>query len=234
MEANYTRKLEKGSITGGVFYRIIEDEINRAVFIDRTNLNRIILSYDNFSNTTAYGVEISTNYRPTNWWSINSSFDMFSQTQKSISEALTVPTDVATPDDIVVETFKVDNLAYNFRMFNNFRVSKKLSLSAFGFYRGKNKNIQFEVDPLYFVNVGMRYSFLEDNRATFSFNYNDIFDTMRFGFTGDRPFAQIGEFNWESNTWNMSLSYRFGGGKYRAKSRKQRDNNEKQGSGGVF
>ncbi len=234
MEVNYTRKLEKGSITGGVFYRIIEDEINRAVFIDRTNLNRIILTYDNFSNTTAYGIEISTNYRPTKWWSINGSFDMFSQTQKSISETLTVPTDVATENDIAVETFKVDNLAYNFRMFNNFRVSKKLSLSAFGFYRGKNKNIQFNVEPMYFVNVGMRYSFLEDNRATFSFNYNDIFDTMRFGFTGDRPFPQEGEFNWESNTWNVALSYRFGGGKYRAKSRKRRDNNEKQGSGGVF
>ena len=230
MEVNYTRKLEKGSVTAGVFYRIIEDEINRAVFVDRTNLNRIILTYDNFNNTTAYGLEVSSNYKPTKWWSINGSFDMFSQTQKSISETLNAPTDVATADDISLESYEVDNLAWNFRMFNNFKVSKKLSLSAFGFYRGQNKGIQFEVKPMYFVNVGMRYSFL-DSKATFSFNYNDIFDTMRFRFDAERPFAQQGEFNWESNTWNVSLAYRFGGGKYRAKSRKRRDNDEKSGSG---
>ena len=41
------------------------------------------------------------------------------------------------------------------------------------------------------------------------------------------------EFNWESNTWNLGLNYRFGGGKYRAKSRKRRDNDEKEG-GGIF
>jgi hypothetical protein len=43
----------------------------------------------------------------------------------------------------------------------------------------------------------------------------------------------MGQFNWESNTIQASISYRFGGGKYSAKSRKRRDNNEKEG-GGVF
>ena len=119
-------------------------------------------------------------------------------------------------------------------MFNNFKVNKKLAFTAFGFYRGKNKTLQFDVKPMYFVNLGLRYSFLEDNRATFGFNYNDVFDTMRFGFEGTRPFPQTGEFNWESNTWNISLNYRFGGGKYRAKSRKNRDNDEKSGSGGFI
>ena len=59
---------------------------------------------------------------------------------------------------------------------------------------------------------------------------------MKFRATGNkRPYEQDVEFNWESNTWNVSLSYRFGGGKYRAlKSRKRRDDNEKSGSGGFI
>mgnify|MGYP000250576487 CR=1 FL=1 len=81
VEFNYTRKLEKGSITAGIFYRLVEDEINRALFVDRADLNRIILTFDNFDNTSAYGFELSTNYRPTKWWSINGSFDFYSQTQ---------------------------------------------------------------------------------------------------------------------------------------------------------
>lgn len=234
MEVNYTRRLgNKGTITGGVFYRLIEDEINRAVFVDRTDINRLILTHDNFDNTSAYGIEISSNFRPTSWWSFNSSFDFFSQTQKGITESLNAPTDVATADNIVRETVEVDNAAWNFRMFNNFKVSKKLNLSAFGFYRGSVKGLQFETTPMYFVNIGARYSFAQGN-GTLSVNYNDIFNTMEFGFDGTRPFRQEGGFRWESNTVNVSISYRFGGGKYRAKSRKQRDNDEKSGSGGFL
>ncbi|WP_203293209.1 outer membrane beta-barrel family protein [Luteirhabdus pelagi] len=233
VEANYTRNLEKGSITGGVFYRMIEDEINRAVFVDRTDLNKVILTYDNFSNTSAYGVEVSGNYRPFKWWNFNASFDLYTQTQKGITERLDTTTENPTATDIISETVQVDNTAWNFRMINNFKVTEALTLSAFGFYRGANQNLQFDVDPMYFVNIGARYS-LWEGRGTFSVNYNDIFDTMRFAFDGTRPYAQIGEFNWESNTVFVGLSYRFGGGKYRAKSRRNRDDREKDDAGGIF
>lgn len=232
MEVNYTRNLKSGSVTGGVFYRLIEDEINRALFIDRTDLNKVILTHDNFDNTSAYGIELSSNYRPTKWWSFNASFDFYSQTQKGIAERLTVQEN-PTVDDIIVETYEVDNVAYNFRMFNNFKVTENLSFSAFGFYRGKARTLQFSIDPMYFVNIGARYN-LWEGRGTFSINYNDIFNTMQFAFEGELPYQQTGAFNWESNTINVNLSYRFGGGKYRAKSRKRRDDNEKDGGGGLF
>ena len=227
IEANYTRQLEKGSITAGVFYRIIEDEIQQAILIDRADINRLILTNLNFDNTTAYGVELSSNYRPTKWWSINASFDLFSQTQKSLAESFD------TNQNIILNTVEVENIAYNVRAFNNFKVSERLSFSAFGMYRGKNKNIQFEMGDMLMVNIGMRYSFLEDNRASFSLSYNDIFDTMYAQFDGQRPYLQHGQFNWESQQISGRLSYRFGGGKYRAKSRKQRDNDVKEG-GGMF
>ena len=124
-----------------------------------------------------------------------------------------------------------DNLIYNFRVFNNFKISKKLSLSAFALYRGKEVGLNFEVDPIYLVNLGMRYSFLEDNRATFSLNFNNVFDTQEVNVLSERPFTQrinqVGEFK----QIFAGLSYRFGGGKYRAKSRKRRDNDEKSGGG---
>ncbi|MBT8262240.1 MAG: TonB-dependent receptor [Bacteroidia bacterium] len=233
IEANYTKNLKKGSITGGVFYRAIEDEINRAVFVDRTDLSKVILTFDNFDNTSAYGIELSSNYRPTNWWNFNFSFDLYTQTQKGITESLNNPGNDPGIEDIVQEVVEVDNTAWNLRMFNNFKATKNLTFSAFGFYRGQNRGLQFEVEPMYFVNIGARYN-LWEGRGTFSVNYNDIFDTMRFRFDGQRPYAQMGEFNWESNTIFVGLSYRFGGGKYRAKSRKRRDNDEKSGSGGIF
>lgn len=232
-EANYTKRIKNGSVTGGVFYRSITDEINRAVYIDRLDLNKTILTFDNFDKTSAYGIELSTNYRPTKWWNINGSFDLFSQTQRGITETLNATGPTPSEEDIMEQRVEVDNTAWNLRMNNSFTVTKKLTLQAFGFYRGRNKSIQFDAEPMYFVNLGARYSFAE-GKGTLSFNYNDIFNTMRFAFDGDFPYAQEGGFNWESNNVYVGLSYRFGSGKYRAKQRKRRDDNTKQGSGGIL
>ncbi|WP_416448405.1 TonB-dependent receptor domain-containing protein [Leeuwenhoekiella sp. A2] len=232
IELNYTHKLEKGSVTGGVFYRIIQDEINQAVFVDRFNLDKSVLTFDNFDNTSAYGFELSSNYKPFEWWSFNASFDIYNQTQKGISEVLDPSTSNPTADDILLVTREVDNTAYNVRMSNNFTVTQKFTLSAFGFYRGSNEGLQFKSKPMYFVNVGARYE-LWDGKSTFSLNYNDIFNTMRARFTATYPYEQIGQFNWESQTIFVGLNYRFGDSQYRAKRRKQRDANEKSG-GGVF
>ena len=232
LEVNYTRKLKKGSVTSGVFYRAISDEINRAVFVDRIDLSKVILTHANFSNTNAYGFEISGNYKPFTWWNFNTSFDIFSQEQKGLSERLNNSSNNPTTNDIVTTTVEVQNTVWNFRMNNNFKATKQLTFSLFASYRGANKDLQFDVEPMYFVNIGARYSFAKD-KATVSINYNDIFNTMRFAFESERPYTQLGEFTWESNTIFVGLSYRFGGDKFKAKSRKRRDTNEKSG-GGVF
>lgn len=235
LEVNYTRNLKKGSITGGVFYRLIEDEINRAVLVDRADLssNRLILTFDNFGNTTAYGFELSSNYRPTKWWSLNASFDMYSRIQKGISERIDPTIANPTEADIQMETVKIDNLIWNFRVFNNFKASNKLTFTAFAMYRGKDTGLNYTMDPMYFVNLGARYSFLENNRATFSLNFNDVLNTQKINLVSERPFLQTARFRPEFRTVSGTLSYRFGDGKYRAKSRKQRDDYIKNAQGGL-
>ena len=179
-EVNYTRKLEKGSLTAGVFYRLIEDEINQGVFVDRSTLGsgRVILTNENFDNTTAYGIEVSSSYKPTKWWSINASFDLFARQQTGVAETLDTSIPNPIESDISLNKVEVDNVIYNFRVFNNFRINNSLSLSAFAMYRGPDTGLNFEMDPMYFVNLGMRYSFLQDNRATFSLNFNDVLNTQ--------------------------------------------------------
>jgi len=233
IEANYTRNLEKGSITTGIFYRLVDDEINRTILVDRTNLDRSILTFENFNNTDAYGLELSGNYKPTKWWSFNTSFELYKRTQKGITEFFRNPGENPTIDDIETQVVEADIVTWNARMMNNFTVTKQLTFSAFGLYRAKNKGIQFESKPLYFINLGARYT-LWEGRGTFSINYNDILNSMKFGFSGEAPYPQSGEFRNETNTIFVGLSYRFGGNEYRAKSRKNRDDNTKSGGGGIF
>ena len=232
IEFNYTRNLKGGSLTFGTYFRKISNEINRALYVDRSDVNsgRLILTHDNFDDTTAYGIELSSSYKPTKWWSLNGSFDFYSQTLKGVAERLDAPIETAVVEDIITETNSVDNTAWNFRLYNSFKVSKKVNLTAFGFYRGRTSNLQFNVKPMYFVNIGSRVSF-DKGKGSLSLNYNDIFNTMKFRFDGSSPYVQEGEFNWESNTIFLGVTYQFGSTKYNAKSRKKREDNEKSGGG---
>ena len=57
---------------------------------------------------------------------------------------------------------------------------------------------------------------------------------MRFEFEGRLPYPQNGAFYWESQTIQLGFNYRFGGGKFQAKSRRERNNDEKNSGGGMF
>ena len=230
IEANYTRTLEKGSLTAGVFYRMIDDLINQAVFVDRFNLDRMVLTNDNFDATTAYGFEVSSNYKPLEWWSINASFDLFNQTQMGITESLDPNIENPTTADITQSAKEIENTVYNVRMINNLTATKQLTFTAFAMFRGPQKGIQFSNKSMFMTNIGARYSIFE-GKGTISLNYNDIFNTMKARFTATNPYALQGQFNWESNTVYVGFNYRFGDSKYRAKKRKSREDNVKDDSG---
>ncbi|TRZ41798.1 outer membrane beta-barrel family protein [Robertkochia solimangrovi] len=230
-ETNYTHRFEKlGSLTLGAFYRNIKDEINRAVYVDRLDITKQILTFRNFDDTEAYGVELSANIKPTEWWSINASTEFFAQTQRGLTERLDPEVSDPGVDDIITQEIEVNNGIFNFRMNNNFTVTKKLTLSVFGFYRGQSEDLQVQSFSMYFINTGARYAFADGN-GTISLNFNDIFNTAQWAFKTDRPYPQRGQFNWESRTVYLGLQYRFSSGKVKSRQRKQRDDNTKSSEG---
>ncbi|WP_081211502.1 outer membrane beta-barrel family protein [Salegentibacter sediminis] len=218
LEFNYTRKFEtKGSISAGIFFRNINDEISQVFVEDPNDPGSLLLSFANLEDNNSYGLELSTNYKFTKWWSTNSSFEVYSQQLKGL---------------VGTDYLEMDNTAFTARSSHNFKASEHLSFQLFGFYRGKSKNLQMDMEPMYFMNAGGRYSFWED-KASLSLNFNDIFNTQEFSFINGRPMPQEGRFKGESQTVYLGFSYRFGGGKNKALQRKQRDDNQAKG-GGVF
>ncbi|TRO65298.1 outer membrane beta-barrel protein [Christiangramia sabulilitoris] len=219
IEFNYTRKLgKKGSITSGVFYRRTVDEINQVFDNQEGDPGSIFLTFDNFDSNDSYGAEFSANYKFTDWWSTNTGLEIYGQTLKGVAGT---------------EFIEIDNKAFTFRTNHNFKATESLTFSLFGFYRSKSQDLQLDVKPLYFMNLGARYSFLEDNKATLSLNFNDVFDTQEFRVTDGRPIEQRGRFKGETQTVYLGFSYRFGGGKNKALKRKSRENDD-EGGGGVF
>jgi outer membrane receptor protein involved in Fe transport len=223
-EVNYTRATKLGSITTGVFYRQINDEISRVVFNDPNNSTRRILSYDNFNNNNAYGVEVSANLKFAKWWSINASSDAYFKTVKgTVQNALTNK----------FEDGQVDVTSFNARINNSFTATKDLRFQLFGMFRGRDLSLQFERSPMYKADLGATYNILK-GKGTITARMNDIFNTMHFSFDGSNPYRQNGSFYWESQSFYVGFNYIFGGGKNKAAQRKQRDQNETQGGGGMF
>lgn len=222
-EVNYTRNTKLGSVTTGVFYRRINDEISRVVFNDPNDENRKILSFDNFNDNNAYGVEASGNLKFTKWWAVNASADAYFKTVRGTIQN-------ATTNEF--ENAEVDVTTFNTRLNNTFTLNKNLRVQLFGMYRGRDLSLQFERKPMYKADLGMTYNVMK-GKGTITIRSNDIFNTMRFAFDGDIPYRQHGAFYWESQTLYVGFNLMFGGGKNRELQRKQRDANETQ-SGGMF
>ena len=219
IELNYTRNFtKKGSATAGVFFRRTTDEINQVFNTVENEPGSLYLTFLNYDKNDSYGLELSTNYKFTDWWSTNTFFELYSQTLKGV---------------VGEEFIEIDNTAYTFRTNHNFKATESLTFSLFGLYRSKSQDLQLDIDDMYFMNLGARYSFLRDDKATVSLNFNDVFDTQEFNVTDGRPFEQAGRFKGETQTVYLGFSYRFGGSKFKAFKRKNRDDND-AGGGGLF
>ncbi|MGJ8744723.1 TonB-dependent receptor domain-containing protein [Polaribacter sp.] len=218
-EVNYTRQIKNGSLTFGSFYRKINDNISRVTYADPLDPEvKQILSFTNFDDTSSYGLELSANYKVNNWWRINASTDFYSQKQLGIVSQN-------------APRIEVTNEVFNARISNSFKASKNLRFQLFAMYRGPSEDIQWKVENMWMVNTGASLDVLK-GKGTINFRVNDIFKGMKFAFNSSSPFVQNGKFNWESQTAYLGFNYRFGSGKNKAKSRRQRDDNTKQNSGG--
>ncbi|MFK8061172.1 MAG: TonB-dependent receptor [Polaribacter sp.] len=223
-ELNYTRQIKGGNLTFGTFYRKITDVISRITNRDPANPEvGQILSFTNFSDTDAYGVEFSANFKMYNWWRVNSSMDFYSQEQLG-----NINNTGANASQLSVQ-----NNVFNARVSNSFTATKNLRFQLFAMYRGPQKDIQWDVENMWMVNAGASWTVL-NGKGTVNLRFNDIFQGMKFAFNSTNPFVQNGQFNWESRTTYLGFNYRFGGGKNKAKSRRRRDNREKDGGGGFF
>lgn len=231
IEVNYTRTLKKGTVTAGIYYRGISDEITRTFYPDPNadpETKKIIMSYTNFDKNNAYGFEVSANYKFTSWWDVQPSVDFSNIRQKGV---VAIKNDVTGDFDYTLK--QINAAAFNARLNNNFKATKSLRFSLFGFYRGPVDGVQANSKAMYKIDAGSRYSFWE-NKASLSLRFNDIFRTMKYGFESQNPYPGEGEFRWESQSLFVGFNYMFGGGKNRALQRKQREDNTKQAGGGLF
>ncbi|AUC85041.1 TonB-dependent receptor [Polaribacter sp. ALD11] len=217
-EANYTRSIKKGYLSFGTFYRRTSDKIGRIINKDPANADRQLLSYANYETANSYGVEFSSSFKITKWWSFRPSANLYIQDSQGV---------------INNKQESIKNTLFSARISNSFKASKKLRFQLSSSYRGKSEGVQFKVKPYALVNASAQLSVLDGNGAI-TLRGTDIFDGYKLDFSATNPFAQTGQYTLEYSSVYLGFSYDFGSGKNRERNRKYRENNETQGSGGVL
>jgi hypothetical protein len=116
---------------------------------------------------------------------------------------------------------------------NNFQIGKQTSIQIMVMYRSKIKFLQGEITPMVFANIGIKYDFLKNNKASIAVNVSDVFHTQYFGVsTSGSNFNGNVKRYWESTVGNIVFTYRFGKSENKSpQNNKKKSNFEDNGAG---
>lgn len=183
-------------------------------------LGHSVVNFDNLSKGQNIGVEFTGRFAMFRWWNFVLYANLFENKIKG-----NVPNGEV---DASTNSFQ-----YNLRLMNNFSIGKNASIQFMVFYRSKVKFLQGEIRPMVFANIGVKYDFLKNNRASIAVNVSDVFHTQYFGVsTYGTYFSGNVKRYWESTVGNIVFTYRFGKSESKSQqANKKKSNFEDNGSG---
>lgn len=190
-ELGYLQKFKGGSINAVAFFRQINDRIFRYMEQSSTNENVTLMKWINYEKSNSYGFEVSANYKPANWWNFNLSFDWYA-------------------NELGFDGKETTAKPYTIRTNNNFTIDENWSLQQFFMYKGKFNFIQGEMQPMWTLDLGARYSFM-NGKASFTARVSDIFVTLKNEAKLYTPAKGISLTQWDSQTFYIGFTYNFGG-----------------------
>lgn len=182
-----------------------------------TGKEQVINTYINANSSYITGLEVTLKNNLAKWWELTTNLNLFTSKIKI--------------DDPTIEPQK--QFASWLAKFNNsFKVSKQFSLQLSGSYQsktilppggggrggghgggmfGQSSSAQGYVRPVYYVDLGLRYTFMKENRASISVNMSDVFRTRVSDIHSESPFFIQDVFRRrDPQVVRVNFSWRFG------------------------
>lgn len=185
------------------------------------SFGRSIVNFDNLSKGQNIGLEFTSRIALFKWWNFLLSANLYQNKIKG-----------NVPNGEVDAT--TNSFQYNLRLMNNFQIGKQTSIQLMVFYRSKIKFLQGEITPMVFANIGVRYDFMKNNKASIAINVSDIFHTQYFGAsTFGNSFSGNVKRYWESTVGNIVFTYRFGKSEGKSSQQNKKKSNFEDNGAGV-
>jgi len=234
----------KDNFLASVYYKNTNNLITRfqeAQINPSNGKEQIINTYINANSSYVTGLELTMKNNINKVWELTSNVNLF-------TSKITIDDPSITPQDQFVSWFAKIN--------NTFKVNKKLSLQLSGSYQsktvlppggsgggggggrggggggwfGQSSSAQGFVRPVYYIDAGVRYTFMKENRGTISLNMSDVFRTRVSDIRSESAvFIQDAFRRRDPQLLRLNFSWRFG--KFDASIFK-RKNNKQQGDPG--
>lgn len=193
LEFSYMKYFSYLSASASVFYRNVNDAINRIVSVVDSTTS--ISTFANVSKSSSYGLEFVLSGSITKWWSINGSTS-YSKT-------------TVTGDNVAGGTNNSGDV-WSGKLMSSFSFKNLFDIQLSYFYSGKMVTAQGSMDPMQVMDIAIKKDFF-DKRASLNLRISDVLNTMKFAVastssTFDYSFSR----RRDSRAVLLTLTIRFG------------------------
>ncbi len=206
LETNFQYNGDKLNVSAALFYRYRTDVIERLQDINEEGTLRII--FDNIGKKQSYGVELSANYKLTNFWNSQLSTNYYHTT---------IDQDIFLSWDELYSS----NLVFK----NTFKINKVLSADISFRQNFKTQNTFDYIEARNRIDLAIRYKLL-DNRLDMNLRIVDLLDNNLFYRTAiTRNVVQNEVWRFQSQTFGFlfNVNYKLFQNKGKNRNRKDRD-----------
>jgi len=218
-ELGHSLNLEKTNINSTLFYRRTTNKITQITILDG---DTFVSSYTNLASGSTLGLEVVASQTFTKWFRANGSISFFKAKLDEYSYMYKGKDTTFNANESNSWTAKINT---------SFTITKNLELQLNGNYRspvitgissgdrGGGGNAQGKTKELYWLDLGLRYSFLS-NKASLTLRVSDIFNTRRFkSTTNGIGYSSYSEMRHESQIVFLGFSYKINDYKQRRDSK---------------
>lgn len=163
-ELGHLKYWNKTSLNSSIFYKQINDAIQRYVTIDSMGIQNSTIK--NISAGISYGLEFVLQQELAKWWKMNATFSYFRTVMKGAEEG---------GDNELTNS----NYSWTAKLNSNMTVMKNLDIQVTGNYRAPMVQLQGTMKAMYFADVAMKKDILK-NKASITLRIKDLFDTQKF------------------------------------------------------
>jgi len=195
-ELNYSQFSRGISLNGGIYYRQINDLIQRYKELALIDGNTVSLTtYRNFNTGHSYGAELLVNAR---LWEVLKLMVSGNVTRTIIDES-GLGADINT-----------DSYGYFLRSTATYSPFDNTDVQLFSMYRSPRQIAQGSISNMFFANLSIKQRFWE-NRGSLTLQLSDVFDSRRFEYELKTvQFEQVRERTFSNRYVKLNFTYKFG------------------------
>ena len=175
-------------------FTYVSEDTGEEVLIDGQSVPVIRRGPINLAEEDRYGFEFTLTYRPTKKWNMNANFNLYQSVVRGSYKGL---------------SYDSENLGWFVRLNNKYTLPGNIEWQTRLSYDGPRIDAVNKREGRFSSNMAFSKDLFKE-KASLSFNINDLFNTQRRNLESTTPtFYSHSYYRWRVRSYNLSFTYRF-------------------------